>query len=513
MPGTSWVKIAKLTSPRWNARNELGENCRAHAAPFVITALSCDRALSTQHSWRKDTTYVANHKVDDLKKHRAMAIVRCDWRAIEAAATHIDQAKSAPGVLGHFRHPKGPEHARGEIGFQLADTALHVSRKAQPAALADQLLFAQLGRARAKALPIWGVMCPEGDSKDPRKVLERCCVIIVALRSRAMLVGGALVLAPAVASGKFVGSGTSFCMGLLAGSYAAHTLLWVWYACREDMDSPALRLAMLVPGGASMRAKGLLRGALAGARTRAPLGKLSGNYLLGHVLSLNEVLLASLANPTIVLAVAVMMLSIICIIRRHLDLDSSFEKDIMTFGLITGSLHLPKIAAACVIATPCYHTQTEDYMETDEAAGTFLMAYSTEESSEKRWRHIAIQSMRFLTASDGLENQGWETNRLAKNILLKCAVAAAPISYYPGLQLSLVQCMMFSFTAWQLRNFPYQLKMLNIVGAVSLDALNPFDAHGLLAINALRLASLSLWAKFRLDDEHEPFTKVRGVPS
>jgi len=119
------------------------------------------------------------------------------------------------------------------------------------------------------------VACSRGANVNVAEFLTRaapppaCCVIIVALRSRAMLVGGALVLAPAVASGKFVGSGTSFCMGLLAGSYAAHTLLWVWYACREDMDSPALRLAMLVPGGASMRAKGLLRGALAGARTRA----------------------------------------------------------------------------------------------------------------------------------------------------------------------------------------------------------------------------------------------------
>lgn len=38
---------------------------------------------------------------------------------------------------------------------------------------------------------------------------------------------------------------------------------------RGDLDSAALRLAMLVPGGVSSQAKGLLRGVLAGAHRRA----------------------------------------------------------------------------------------------------------------------------------------------------------------------------------------------------------------------------------------------------
>lgn len=125
---------------------------------------------------------------------------------------------------------------------------------------------------------------------------------------------------------------------------------------------------------------------------------------------------------------------------------------------------------ACAIAVPCYHTQNED------ALGNSLMAYSTSENCEKRVLHIAMrapilalafaagpalwawllhrhkgegryQFLRFLTASYRPESEGWEANRLAKNMLLKCAVAVAPVSYCPGLQLFLVLGILFSFTA------------------------------------------------------------------
>lgn len=96
-----------------------------------------------------------------------------------------------------------------------------------------------------------------------------CCVLVAAIRSQAVLLGAALVLAPRIAFGGWLGSAACFLLGIWAGAYAAYAVLSVWFANRADLDSPALRLALLVPGGVSGRAKGLLRGALAGARTRA----------------------------------------------------------------------------------------------------------------------------------------------------------------------------------------------------------------------------------------------------
>eukprot|EP00931_Biecheleriopsis_adriatica_P080258 TRINITY_DN53613_c0_g1_i1.p1 TRINITY_DN53613_c0_g1~~TRINITY_DN53613_c0_g1_i1.p1 ORF type:complete len:847 (-),score=171.10 TRINITY_DN53613_c0_g1_i1:48-2588(-) len=94
-----------------------------------------------------------------------------------------------------------------------------------------------------------------------------CCVAIVALRSQALFLGTAVVLAPQVTL--LLGSSMCFLLGLLAGAYIAYAILSVWYVCRPDLDSPALRLAMLVPGGVSNHAKGLLCGVLAGAHRRA----------------------------------------------------------------------------------------------------------------------------------------------------------------------------------------------------------------------------------------------------
>ncbi|CAE8626989.1 unnamed protein product [Polarella glacialis] len=94
-----------------------------------------------------------------------------------------------------------------------------------------------------------------------------CCCVIMALRSQALLLGISLVLAPRLTV--VLGSSISFALGLFAGAYATHAVLSVWYANRADLDSAALRLAMLVPGGVSNQAKGLLRGVLVGARTRA----------------------------------------------------------------------------------------------------------------------------------------------------------------------------------------------------------------------------------------------------
>lgn len=94
-----------------------------------------------------------------------------------------------------------------------------------------------------------------------------CCVTIVALRDHSMPLGVALVVIPWITG--MLGSASCLLVGLLGGAYAAHAVLSVWYFYRTDLDSAALRLAILVPGGVSTQAKGLLRGVLAGAHRRA----------------------------------------------------------------------------------------------------------------------------------------------------------------------------------------------------------------------------------------------------
>jgi hypothetical protein len=96
-----------------------------------------------------------------------------------------------------------------------------------------------------------------------------CCVLLVALRSQAILLGAMFVLAPWLTLTNALDSAVSFTLGILAGTYATQVVLSVWYTNRSDLDSPALRLALLVPGGVSGRAKVLLRDALQGARTKA----------------------------------------------------------------------------------------------------------------------------------------------------------------------------------------------------------------------------------------------------
>ena len=77
-----------------------------------------------------------------------------------------------------------------------------------------------------------------------------CCVAIVTLRDHALPLGIAVVVAPRVTA--MLGSSSCMLVGLLCGAYAAHAVLFVWYSHRGDLDSAALRLAMLVPGGADL---------------------------------------------------------------------------------------------------------------------------------------------------------------------------------------------------------------------------------------------------------------------
>jgi len=98
---------------------------------------------------------------------------------------------------------------------------------------------------------------------------QACCMLIVTLRSQALVLGATLKLAPRVLASGELGSHSSFIVGILAGVYITQAVLRAWFTTCADIESPALRLALLVPGVVSGRAKGLLRGALAGARTRA----------------------------------------------------------------------------------------------------------------------------------------------------------------------------------------------------------------------------------------------------
>eukprot|EP00933_Yihiella_yeosuensis_P080172 TRINITY_DN93581_c0_g1_i1.p1 TRINITY_DN93581_c0_g1~~TRINITY_DN93581_c0_g1_i1.p1 ORF type:complete len:893 (+),score=140.86 TRINITY_DN93581_c0_g1_i1:129-2807(+) len=143
-----------------------------------------------------------------------------------------------------------------------------------------EVLLRMIGAERAMASTICllckgvAVACAPSSSSNPiadflNSVAPHhyCCVAIVAIRSQAVLLGAAFVLAPRLTT--VLGSTICFYLGLIFGAYVANTVLSVWYVNRADLDSAALRLAMLVPGGISNQAKGLLRGALAGARTRA----------------------------------------------------------------------------------------------------------------------------------------------------------------------------------------------------------------------------------------------------
>eukprot|EP00811_Abedinium_folium_P000409 NODE_10375_length_1356_cov_7.475183.p1 GENE.NODE_10375_length_1356_cov_7.475183~~NODE_10375_length_1356_cov_7.475183.p1 ORF type:complete len:431 (-),score=116.00 NODE_10375_length_1356_cov_7.475183:63-1280(-) len=95
------------------------------------------------------------------------------------------------------------------------------------------------------------------------------CVLVVALRETAPVFGVALLLAPRLVRGAGAGAAWPFLAGLALGGHGAHVLLRIWYSNRADLESSALRLALLVPGSVSTQAKGLLRGMLVGARTRA----------------------------------------------------------------------------------------------------------------------------------------------------------------------------------------------------------------------------------------------------
>ncbi|CAK9011543.1 unnamed protein product [Durusdinium trenchii] len=94
------------------------------------------------------------------------------------------------------------------------------------------------------------VACTPSKSQNPiAEFLVRvapppaACVAIIALRDHAMPLGIAVVATPRMTV--TFGSSSCLILGLLGGAYAAHAVLSVWYLHRADLDSAALRLAML----------------------------------------------------------------------------------------------------------------------------------------------------------------------------------------------------------------------------------------------------------------------------
>ena len=95
-----------------------------------------------------------------------------------------------------------------------------------------------------------------------------CCVAILALREQALFLGITAALGPRLVQ-ELVQKWVVGVLGLCVGAYISWCVLRAWYANEPELDSPAIRLTLLLPGGVSSRTKGLLRSLLVGAQTRA----------------------------------------------------------------------------------------------------------------------------------------------------------------------------------------------------------------------------------------------------
>jgi len=122
------------------------------------------------------------------------------------------------------------------------------------------------------------VACSQSTSANPiQEFFESvtppplCCVLVVAARSQAVILGSGLAIAPRLTSSGTLSLGSTGCFacGLLGGAYATHAVLRVWYENQDDLESPALCLALLIPGSVSGKAKDLLSCAITGVQKRA----------------------------------------------------------------------------------------------------------------------------------------------------------------------------------------------------------------------------------------------------
>jgi len=219
--------------------------------------------------------------------------------AIDLVATHIErrvqgvsssegQQTSALGIIGpvawllHAPRDVNPLWSERAIHFVFRIVSVGCQQRLVDLLSRREVLLRLIGAERITAQTVClllkgvAVACSQSTSANPiAEFFESvtppamCCVFVVAVRAQAMVLGCSLAIAPQVMSSGSLGSTSSFACGLLGGAYVAHAVLQVWYLNQDDLETPPLRLALLVPGSVSGKAKDLLSGAIAGARKRA----------------------------------------------------------------------------------------------------------------------------------------------------------------------------------------------------------------------------------------------------
>jgi hypothetical protein len=199
-----------------------------------------------------------------------------------------DQANSVLGFMGHMAWMLGastnanPLWNEKAASFYLRLIGLVCQQRLVELLSRREVLLRLMGAERMTAsticLLLKGVAfaCSTSTSANPIAEFMTAvapapcfCVLVVAVRTQAVILGTTLAITPRLMQSGALGVPMSFALGLFGGAYAAKAVLCVWYENHEDLDSPPLRLALLVPGVVSGKAKGLLTNAITGARKRA----------------------------------------------------------------------------------------------------------------------------------------------------------------------------------------------------------------------------------------------------
>lgn len=220
--------------------------------------------------------------------------------AIDLAATHVekwanmgdstadDKQASVLGIIGplawvlNASNKVNPLWSEKGITFSLRIIGVMCQQRLVELLSRREVLLRLIGAERITAQTVCllmkgvAVACAPSTTANPIQVFfdtvtppATCCVLVVVVRRHAIVLGAALAIAPQVVFSGDLGSTTSFAFGLMGGACIAHTLLRFWYENQDDLDSPALRLALLVPGSVSNKAKDLLSGALTATSKKA----------------------------------------------------------------------------------------------------------------------------------------------------------------------------------------------------------------------------------------------------
>lgn len=220
--------------------------------------------------------------------------------AIDLAATNVGkwmplvgsssegQQSSALGIIGalawllHAPHDVNPLWSEKVITFSCRVISFTCQQRLVALLARREVLLRLIGAERITAQTVCllmkgiAVACSQSTSANPiAEFFEsvtpppKCCVLVVAVRGEALLLGTMMAIAPVIISSGSLGNATCLVCGLFCGGYMAHAVLRVWYENQCELDTPALRLALLVPGSVSSTAKDLLSGAMTRARKRA----------------------------------------------------------------------------------------------------------------------------------------------------------------------------------------------------------------------------------------------------